>query len=295
MTVNERGARPVRNAPAARSGSGNRGPANRGPAKGGVTSRFIGTTLAGVLATVALLWFVVSAGGNWHFYYNPEGLLIVLGGVVCVALLAFRGDEIRAALGALVGIVRDRDSIRADVAELMEVARHLHEKRIQAADDRAQRVAHPFLRLGLQMVVDAQPLEDLLQVMNWRIQKQMELEAGQSRFFRTLATFSPAFGLLGTLAGMVGMLKHLGEGDIGLIGGSMAVAMLATLYGLVLANLVFKPIAIKLEQRTGRRVALMNVLLEGVVLTHLGRSPTIIQDSLDHYLRDAREEDWGGA
>ncbi|MEE3625886.1 MotA/TolQ/ExbB proton channel family protein [Nitrospirillum sp. BR 11752] len=292
MTVNERGARPARNAPAARGGQG----AGDGRAKGsGVTSRFIGTTLAGVLATIVLLWFVVSAGGSWHFYYNPEGLVIVLGGVVCVALLAFRGDEIRAALGALVGIVRDRDSIRADVAELMEVARPLYEKRIQAADERAQRVSHPFLRLGLQMVVDGQPLEDLLQVMNWRIQKQMELEAGQSRFFRTLATFSPAFGLLGTLAGMVGMLKHLGEGDIGLIGASMAVAMLATLYGLILANLVFKPIAIKLEQRTGRRVALMNVLLEGVVLTHLGRSPTLIQDSLDHYLRDAREEDWGGA
>ncbi|TWB41721.1 motility protein A [Nitrospirillum pindoramense] len=292
MTVNERGARPARSAPAARGGQG----AGDGRAKGsGVTSRFIGTTLAGVLATIVLLWFVVSAGGSWHFYYNPEGLVIVLGGVVCVALLAFRGDEIRAALGALVGIVRDRDSIRADVAELMEVARPLYEKRIQAADERAQRVSHPFLRLGLQMVVDGQPLEDLLQVMNWRIQKQMELEAGQSRFFRTLATFSPAFGLLGTLAGMVGMLKHLGEGDIGLIGASMAVAMLATLYGLILANLVFKPIAIKLEQRTGRRVALMNVLLEGVVLTHLGRSPTLIQDSLDHYLRDAREEDWGGA
>lgn len=93
---------------------------------------------------------------------------------------------------------------------------------------------------------------------------------------------------------MVGMLKQLGSGDIGLIGSSMAVAMLATLYGLILANLVFKPLAIKLEQRTTEQVAQMNVLLEGIVLAHLGRSPSVIQETLETYLLEAHEEVRGG-
>lgn len=257
---------------------------------GPVKSRVVGTTVAGVLATALLLWFIIAADGHMAFYYNPEGLGIVLGGVVAVALLSFRWDEIKGALTAVVSIFSERDSIAADVRELQDVARLLHERKIQAADERSGRVRHPLLRLGLQMVVDGQSMDELLQVMSWRIQKQMELETSESRFFRTLAAFSPAFGLLGTLSGMVGMLKHLGEGDIGLIGSSMAVAMLATLYGLILANLVFKPIAIKLEQRTVRRVALLNVLMEGVVLTHLGRSPTALEDALRNYLRDARDE-----
>lgn len=283
VSINERATRPGTPSTAAT-------PAASVFIPGPVKSKVVGTTVAGVLATCLLLWFMVSASGHWTFYYNPEGLGIVLGGVVAVALLAFRGDEIRGALAALVNIFREQDSIAADVRELQDVARLLHEKKIQAADERAQKVAHPLLRLGLQMVVDGQSMDELLQVMTWRIQKQMELETSESRFFRTLAAFSPAFGLLGTLSGMVGMLKHLGEGDIGLIGSSMAVAMLATLYGLILANLIFKPIAIKLEQRTVRRVAMLNVLMEGVVLTYLGRSPSALEDSLSHYLRDARDE-----
>jgi chemotaxis protein MotA len=66
--------------------------------------------------------------------------------------------------------------------------------------------------------------------------------------------------------------------------------MLATLYGLIFANLIFKPIAIKLEQRTARRVTQLNILLEGVVLTHLGRSPTLIKDQLENLLTESKDE-----
>lgn len=251
--------------------------------------RFILTSVLGIVTSIALLTFVVSIGGDARFFLNVEGLAIVVGGVFCVALLAFRGDELRAAVGALSNIFRDHSTIDADVQQLLEVARLLHGRQIQAADEKARSVRNHFLRLGLQLVVDAAPLEDLMHVMNWRIQKFVENESAKSRVFRTLSSFAPAFGLLGTLAGMVGMLKNLGAGDIGLIGASMAVAMLATLYGLILANLVFKPIAIKLEQRTARRVAMLNVLLDGVVLTHLGRSPSMIQDMLASYLQESGE------
>lgn len=258
------------------------------------SSRFILTSVLGLAATAALLWFVTHASGDARFFYNEEGLVIVGGGVVCVAMLAFRGDEIRAALAAIASVFRGPAGLDREVADLMDVAKLLYGKQIQAADERVRKVGSPFLRLGLQMVVDGGTLDDIMHVMNWRIQKQVEAEQAQSRFFRVLASFAPAFGLLGTLAGMVGMLKQLGSGDIGLIGSSMAVAMLATLYGLILANLVFKPMAIKLEQCTTERVAQLNILLEGVVLAHLNRSPSVIEETLRTYLMDARDEVGGG-
>lgn len=257
-------------------------------------SSFILTSLLGIAASTGLLWFVTHSGGDAGFFYNQEGLIIVGGGVTCVALLAFRGDEIGAALGAVASVFRRPGGTERDVAELVEVGKLLYGKQIQAADERVRKVSSPFLRLGMQMVVDGASLDDLMHIMNWRIQKMVEAEQAKSRFFRVLASFAPAFGLLGTLAGMVGMLKQLGSGDIGLIGSSMAVAMLATLYGLILANLVFKPMAIKLEQRTTEQVAQMNVLLEGIVLAHLGRSPSVIQETLDTYLLEAHEEVRGG-
>lgn len=258
------------------------------------SSGLVLTSLIGIAATIGLLAFVVHAGGDARFFFNLEGAVIVGGGVICVALLAFRGDEITAALSAIAAMFKGPPSLEREMAELLEVSKQLFGRQIQAADERVRRVGSPFLRLGLQMVVDNASLDDIMHVMNWRIQKQVEADQKQSRFFRVLASFAPAFGLLGTLAGMVGMLKQLGSGDIGLIGSSMAVAMLATLYGLILANLVFKPIAIKLEQRTTERVAQLNILLEGVVLAHLNRSPMVIEETLRTYLLDAGDEVRGG-
>lgn len=247
-------------------------------------------TFLGILCAVALLSFVFTAEGDARYYFNPTGLAIVLGGDFCVALLAFRFGEIRAAFGALFAIFRDDGSIDADIRHIVEIARMLRERRLPEADASVQTLRSPFLRLGLQLVVDGIPLDDIHHVLNWRIQKSAEREMGEAKLFRTLATFSPAFGLLGTLTGMVGMLKQLGAGDIGKIGASMAVAMLATLYGLIAANLLFKPIAIKLEQRAARRIASLNVLLEGIVLTQMGRSPTLIGDQMEHLLRDTKDE-----
>ena len=252
--------------------------------------RFNGATFLGILSTVALLSFVFTNEGDARYYLNPTGLVIVAGGDFCVALLAFRFSEIQAAFGALFSIFRTESSIESDIVAMIEVARLLRERRLPEADARVQNLRSPFLRLGLQLVVDGAPLDDIHHVLNWRVQKLAEHEMGEAKLFRTLATFSPAFGLLGTLTGMVGMLKQLGAGDIGKIGASMAVAMLATLYGLIAANLVFKPIAIKLEQRTARRVAQLNILLEGIVLTQLGRSPTLIADQMEHLLRDTKDE-----
>lgn len=255
---------------------------------------FNGATFVGILGAAALLAYVFTNEGDAAYYLNIPGLVIVGGGVTVVALLAFRFGEIRAAFGALMQIFRTESSIQADVRQVVEVARLLRERKVQDADARVQTLPSPFLRLGLQLVVDGVPLDDVLHVLNWRIQKMAEREMGQAKLFRTLSSFSPAFGLLGTLTGMVGMLKQLGAGDIGKIGSSMAVAMLATLYGLICANLIFKPIAIKLEQRTNRRVAQLNVLLEGIVLTHLGRSPTLIADQMEALLAETKDEMRGG-
>lgn len=250
----------------------------------------MGSTWIGVAGALALLAYVFTHEGDAIYYLNLPGAIIVMGGVAVVALIAFRWSEIRHAVSAMFAIFREEKSLDADIRDLLDVSRLIYERRIQAADERLRRVGSPFLKLGLQFVIDGANLEDTLQIMNWRIQKLMEHEHGQARLFRTLASFAPAFGLLGTLVGMVGMLKELGGGDIGRIGTAMAIAMLATLYGLILANLVFKPIAIKLEQRTIRRVDMLNVLLQGIVLAHLGRSPTLVAEALDHMLRESADE-----
>ncbi|MBX3453848.1 MotA/TolQ/ExbB proton channel family protein [Ferrovibrio sp.] len=261
-------------------------PRPRKTASGGVNV----TTVVGLLGALLLLGFVAIHEGDIFNYLNLVGFIIVFGGVCVGALIAFQGREIMAALRAF-GAIFSRDAgIRTEIAELVEVARQLSGRNIHQAEERIARITSPFLKLGLQLVIDGTPVDDLMHIMNWRIRKMAEIESAQARFFRTLATLAPGFGLLGTLAGMVAMLRELGNGDIERVGSGMAVAMLATLYGVVLSNLIFKPIAIKIEQRTQRRVAMLNILLEGILLVSLGRSAGVVSDAMEAFLNETRDE-----
>jgi len=251
---------------------------------------YMRSTAIGVVGLIVLMAVVVVTEGEIGYFWNALGALVVFGGTAVTAFIGFRMSEISAALAAFAAIFREEPSIAPDIKELLAVARLHAGAHVREAEEHAHRVRNPFLRLGVQLVLDGAPMDDILQVMNWRLQKMVERESAQTRFYRTLAGLAPGFGLVGTLAGMVGMLKQLGSGNIQLIGTSMAVAMLATLYGVVLSNLILKPIATKLEQRTLSRAAMLNILLEGVVLFRLGRTPGAIGEALGTLMADAEDE-----
>ncbi|WP_109109199.1 MotA/TolQ/ExbB proton channel family protein [Azospirillum sp. TSO35-2] len=252
-------------------------------------THLLNATVFGLAGGVGLMSYI-GVGHGMEALWNPTGAVIISGGITVAALLAFRASELRAALASLRAIFRDEDSIADDITELVTFARLYQRGQIQRAEEQGTRAASPFLRLGLQLIADGTPVNDILHVMNWRIQKLIERESVQSRLFRTLAGLAPAFGLLATLVGLIGMMAQLGTATIAQVGEHMSVALVATLYGVVLANLVFKPIAIKLEQRTARRVAMLNVLLEGILLVRLGRSPTVIADALAEFVRERGDE-----
>jgi len=249
------------------------------------------STIFGLLgvSSLALFVFVFSADEAGYFW-NPIGLVVVLGGTIAATLLAFPSAQLRSMFGAFAAIFRDERPINADIRRIVEIARLYSGKDIQASQEAINKLSNPFLRLGLQFAIDGTPVDDIMHVMNWRIQRLIERETSDAKLFRMLAAFAPAFGMLGTLVGLIGMLGNLGSGDLGAIGHHMSVALITTVYGLMLANMVFKPIAIKLEQRTAQRVALMNVLLEGVILLRMGRGPATIDDAMHNLVRTFRDE-----
>jgi chemotaxis protein MotA len=115
-------------------------------------------------------------------------------------------------------------------------------------------------------------------------------EHAEAQLFRTMAGFAPAFGMLGTLVGLVNLLFLLGDGDITAIGRQMALALMTTFYGVLLANLVFKPIAVKLERRTEQRLILMNTLMQGIAMMSQKRSPALMRETLKAFIEDIRDE-----
>lgn len=252
------------------------------------------STVLGLAGALALMAYIGLENGL-RVLWNPTGAAIVGGGVMVATLLAFRTSELASALRAVAAIFRNDESISQDIADLVEFARRRQRAQVREAEALLAGVGSPFLRLGLQLVIDDAPINDILHVMNWRMQKLVEREAVEAKLFRTLAGLAPAFGLLATLVGLIGLMAGLGTATVGQVGEHMSVALVATFYGVVLANVVFKPIAIKLEQRTARRLGRLNVLLEGILLVRLGRSPTAIADALAEFLRERTDELHGPA
>lgn len=249
------------------------------------------TAVFGIVGVAGLLWLISKAAGdNAGQYWNPLGLLIVLGGTLAATLIAFRGRYIRTILSSFGALFEREPTIRNEIEIIVKVAGQVARSNVRQAEAEVQKADQPFLRLGLQLALDGVSVEEIMHVLNWRIQKQIEREGAEAKVYRTLANFAPALGMLGTLVGLVNMLTDLGSGDLNVIGRGLSIALITTVYGVALANLVFRPISIRLEQRTVHRVALMNVLLDGIILLRLGRTPSTIRDTIDTMVLEGGDE-----
>jgi chemotaxis protein MotA len=216
---------------------------------------------------------------------NLPGLIMVLGGTLTATLVS---RPVRDVLGVFKGLrrmLRDEPiDVEGEVAHLLNIAHWYRLGNLPAAEQELAQVSNPLLRTGAQLVLDQEPIQDIVKTLQWRITGVRTRELGDANILRTMATFAPAFGMLGTLFGLMQMLGTLGNAGLPQIGASMSFALITTLYGLVLANMVFKPLAMKMERRTQHRVLAMNFVLEGVQLLHQRRHPMIIKEALGMYL-----------
>lgn len=215
---------------------------------------------------------------------NLPGLLMVLGGSLAATLVSRPVRDVVAVLKSLRGLVRDEPvNVDHEIARLSDIAYWYRSGNIRAAEQAVQQVGNPLLRTGAQLVIDREPINDIVKVLQWRIAGVRTKAQGDVQILRTLAAFAPVFGMLGTLFGLIRMLNTLGHASLADIGAAMSFALITTLYGLILANLIFKPLAMKLERRIQHQVMLMNMVLEGIVLLHERRHPTQIKEALTAY------------
>jgi len=222
--------------------------------------------------------------------WDPLSMVVVLGGTLAAAFIAFPMTELRRITSVFFIVLRNEKMYaRDDMMELVEVARTLVKADIRATEKKMESIKNPFLRLGIQLVVDGAPIEDIIDIMSWRIQKLRAKEKAEAQVFRAMASFAPAFGMIGTLLGLINMLGDLDQGMVS-IGANMALAMITTLYGVIFANLLFKPIAMKFEQRTLQRIALMNTIMQGVILLRQKRSPGVIEETLETFSTERKDE-----
>lgn len=233
------------------------------------------TTVLGVLIGTLLLSMAIAFGVSgqeifrieqpWGIFVNIPGLFIVLGGTMAATFISFPSRLISRVFHSLnVVFKRESSSPRIYITEITHLAALARSGTLNLERE-IPKIKNPFLRDGIQMLADNFSPEEITEILQQRTEFRTRKEIEEAHIFRTMARFSPAFGMIGTLIGLIGMLSNMGADDtVGRIGGDMAIALVTTFYGLIMANLFFIPFASKLENRTRDETETMRMIQESI-------------------------------
>ena len=249
------------------------------------------STLIGLGAGILLLVLcIVVYSPSPDRYINLPGLGIVLGSTLAATFVSYPISEVGRILSLLRAVFgNERRYNQRDIDELVNIARLWMQEDVRQVESALTKVTNPFLRTGVQLVIDQTPEDQTIELLHWRIARLRARESAQAQMFRVMAGFAPAFGMLGTVIGLVNMMELLGAGDMTIVGPQLAVALMTTFYGLLLANLIFKPVALKLERRTEQRIVVMNMILQGISMMYEKRGPAVMRETLLSFL--AQDDD----
>jgi chemotaxis protein MotA len=242
-----------------------------------------------VLAPMAL------SAHSFQAFFSLGGLVIVVGGVIAVAFMSFQAEDVHDALGAVGAMLRephsDHDALHGDMLDIIRWARlgNTRGMRELGTSLDAEGIDDPFVKYGLNMVLSGYTQEDLRSMMETAAEAGYERESAPADVLRAMASHAPAFGMVGTLVGMVAMLGSLTD-NISSIGSTLAVSFLSTLYGVVSARMIYIPAASRLQQDVDVRHFRHQMVTEGMVMLVANESPSRIQDRLNGFLRpEARD------
>lgn len=241
-------------------------------------------TIVGLFSGFALIGTAIALGGSPASFINVPSVLIVVGGTLAATMICFSLAEMvrtfRVMLKTVFYATRDPSDAAVQVLQIAEVARKRGVLALQGSLDSVQ--AEPFLHKGVSMVVDGTPGEEVETIMRRDLIATVQRHAKSTSVLRKMAEFSPAMGLIGTLIGLVQMLGNLS--DPGTIGPAMAVALLTTFYGALLAYLVFLPLAAKLERNSQEEALVNNVYLMGAASIGRQENPRRLEMLLNSVL-----------
>ena len=253
-------------------------------------------TIAGIGAGFLLLIATIMSGGGASTFFDVPSLLIVFGGSTAATLVNFPMEKMIATLKVAAKAFRTQENKEIDVVnQFAEFARVARRDGILALDRLLKDVEDPFVRVGLEMAVDGTEPDTIQDIMETDVDSLVDRHKIGQGIFTALGMYAPAFGMIGTLIGLVKMLGNLDDPDN--IGPSMAVALITTFYGAVLGNLVYLPMAGKLKNRSASEVTYKRMIIEGVLAIQRGVHPKNIERKLMNYIApkdrvtDQEEED----
>jgi chemotaxis protein MotA len=232
-------------------------------------------TLLGALGGIVLIGLAIGSGSNGDLilFLNAPAMLIVFGGTVAATMIAFPSRELSTIARVTSRVFSNpRTEVTSIIRFINEAQERARSGGYLALEGIAARAPWPAMKKGLQLVSDGADNETLLEILAIEQKAIEEHHRVGQRIFQEMAKYSPAFGMLGTLVGLVKMLSTLDDPET--IGPKMAIALLTTFYGLLIANLLFLPMVTKLERRS--KIETLQVRLMMVGLASINKNDTMM-------------------
>lgn len=243
----------------------------------------IGITLGFIMIMLAI---VSNTGGSGAgAFVDIASIFIVIGGVIASLLINFKTDQIKLAARVIRESFYKNDQRLPELIDLfIRLSDRARREGLLALENELEDVDDPFIRKGILLAVDGIEPEMINDILNAEIHAMEERHYQGRSIIEKAGEYAPAWGMIGTLVGLILMLGSLD--DPSTLGPNMAVALITTLYGTVLANLVFLPMASKLENKTDEEVFMKQVIIEGVIGVQSGQNPRILEEKLSAFLSD---------
>lgn len=245
------------------------------------------TLLSMVIGFVCVIISIMMKG-NLMDFLDPASIFIVLGGVICATCASFSVERMKSLMQAIkIAFSKSQVDLSADIDKIVEIANIARRNGLLALEDLTGEMDEPFLKKGILLVVDGSDPELIRSIMETELSVIKARHADNRLILDSMAAYSPAFGMIGTLIGLINMLTSLD--DMSTLGPNMSVALITTFYGSMLANLVFNPLSKRLKAVGNLEYLRKELILEGIMAIQNGENPRVIREKLSAFLPYAQQ------
>lgn len=240
-------------------------------------------SLIGLLIGIGCLGFVFYEVSHGHFsmFFSMEGVLMVFGGSISVTFMAMPMDKmVQVPKYVRCFMFSKARSPLSTIEVISAMAEKARRDGILSLEAEVQKIDDPFLKNGLKMAVDGSAPEVIESTLRMELVAMAERHKAGKKFFDLIKLYGPGYGLVGTLVGQVGMFGQLASADIGALGHALALAVVATMYGAIIANAVCGPIGDKLALRSSEELQSKEMMLQGILSIQAGDNPRSTMDKM---------------
>ncbi|PIU84032.1 MAG: motility protein A [Elusimicrobia bacterium CG06_land_8_20_14_3_00_38_11] len=241
-------------------------------------------TILGILTGFGAILFVMACGHMIYMLFNVEALVLIFGGTFGAAMITYPWRIIKRLPVALKIVFFPPKRITKEnlIKRIIQLSQVAKRDGVESLQKEIPTIETPFLADGLQMIVDGLEADIVKEKLEKEISSIRRRHQQLAGVFRSMGTYAPIFGLLGTLVGVVQVLKNLTDPTS--LGASMAIAMTASFYGIFSANFIFLPIAGKLGAHSDEEISLKEIITKGVLSIQKGDVPVVLEKKLEAFV-----------